>query len=199
MDLNYLRDIKGFHLFPIKERIPFSGRNRGCGIVEELHLRVKLLFMNYRLFNRSLFASTLVVGGLALFSAAGCYKADIKMEPSTTARISDAAESDPVFNRCGPDAEYKGGVSAWLQFLNTNCKYPEEAVNSEISGTVKVKFVVEKDGSVSNVEAMSGPEILQKEAIRVIRASGQWEPSSLNGHTIRSYKIQPIVFKLEAS
>ncbi|HMI64064.1 MAG TPA: energy transducer TonB [Puia sp.] len=154
--------------------------------------------MNYHPFNRSLFASTLVVGGLALFSAAGCYKADLKIEPETAAKVSDATETDSEIYGCGPDAEYKGGVASWLQFLNTNCKYPEEAVNGEISGTVRVKFVVEKDGTVSHVEAMSGPEVLQKEAIRVVAASGQWEPSILNGHKVRSYKIQPIVFKLES-
>ena len=135
---------------------------------------------------------------MALFSAAGCYKADIKAEPAKTARVSDATDSDSEIVGCGPDAEYKGGVAAWLQFLNANCKYPDEAVNSEVSGTVRVKFVVEKDGSVSHVEAMSGPEVLQKEAIRVIAASGQWEPSILNGHKVRSYKIQPIVFRLES-
>lgn len=153
--------------------------------------------MNHRLFNRSLFASTLVVGGLALFCAAGCYKADLKTEPE--ARISNAPETDSIYlMNVGQDAEYKGGVAAWLQFLNTNCKYPDEAVNGEIAGTVKVKFVVEKNGSVSNVEALSGPGILQKEAIRVIKASKEWEPMSLEGHKVRSYKIQPIVFKLES-
>jgi TonB family protein len=162
-----------------------------------MHLRVKPLFMNQHLFNRSLFASALVAGALALFSAAGCYKADLKTEPETATKVADATETDSMFYGDGPDAEYKGGVSAWLQFLNTNCKYPEEAVNGEISGTVKVRFVVEKDGSVSNVEALSGPEILRKEAIRVVSASKQWEPSSLNGHKVRSYKIQPIVFRLE--
>ncbi|HTI94228.1 MAG TPA: energy transducer TonB [Puia sp.] len=153
--------------------------------------------MSYRLFNRSLFVSTLVVGGLALFSAAGCYKADLKAEPAITARVSDAAASDPIFGGCGPDAEYKGGTAAWLQFLNANCKYPDEAVDQEVQGIVKVQFVVEKDGTVSHVEALSGPQILQKEAIRVIAASGQWEPSTLNGRKVRSYKIQPIVFRLE--
>ncbi|HEY4287343.1 MAG TPA: energy transducer TonB [Puia sp.] len=153
--------------------------------------------MNSHLFNRSLFASTLVIGSLALFSAAGCYKADLKTEPDTAAKVSDATETDHIYDN-GPDAEYKGGVSAWLQFLNTSCKYPDEAVNSEISGTVKVKFVVEKDGTVSNVQALSGPDILQKEAIRVISASKQWEPMSLDGHKVRSYKIQPIVFRLES-
>jgi|GEM_PF-1416275 len=153
--------------------------------------------MNYRLFNRSLFASTLVVGGLALFSAAGCYKADLKTDPVTAAKVSDATETDSRIYSEGSDAEYKGGAAAWLQFLNTNCKYPDEAVTGEIAGTVKVKFVVEKNGSVSNVEALSGPAVLQKEAIRVISASKQWEPMTLNGHKVRSYKIQPIVFMLE--
>lgn len=155
--------------------------------------------MSHRLFNRSLFASTLVVGGLALFSAAGCYKADLKVEPVTAAKVSDTAETDPVICNVGIEAEYKGGLSSWLKFLNANCRYPDEAVNQEIQGVVKVKFVVEKDGTVSHVEAMSGPEVLQKEAIRVIAASRQWEPSILDGHKVRSYKIQPIVFRLEQS
>jgi outer membrane biosynthesis protein TonB len=154
--------------------------------------------MNYRLFNRSLFASSLVVGGLALFSAAGCYKADLKAGPETAAQVSAAAETDSVICEVGIEAEYNGGASSWLKFLNANCRYPDEAVNQEIQGIVKVKFVVEKDGTVSHVEAMSGPDILQKEAIRVIAASGQWEPSILNGNKVRSYKIQPIVFKLES-
>jgi protein TonB len=152
--------------------------------------------MNLCLFNRSLFASGLLVGGLALFAATGCYKTDVNAEAQ--ARVSTAIENDSIYFGCGPDAEYKGGAASWLQFLSANCKYPEEAVNNEISGIVKIQFVVEKDGTVSNVQALSGPDILQKEAIRVIRASKQWEPMSLGGHKVRSYKIQPIVFRLES-
>lgn len=64
--------------------------------------------MNNYLFNRSLFASSLVVVASALFSAAGCDKSDLNTE-SATSKISDAVETDLVYSGCGPDAEYKGG------------------------------------------------------------------------------------------
>lgn len=62
---------------------------------------------------------------------------------------------------------------------------------------MKVRFVVEKDGTVSNIQALSGADILQKEAIRVIKLSNQWEPATMGALKVRAYKIQPIVFELK--
>ena len=63
-----------------------------------------------------------------------------------------------------------------------------------------VRFIVDKDGSVSDVAAESGPLIggLREEAIRVVKNSGQWIPAMQNGHKVDAYKTQPIVFKLQA-
>jgi protein TonB len=63
--------------------------------------------------------------------------------------------------------------------------------------TVVVQFIVDKEGNVSDVEALSGPAPLQKEAIRVIRLSGKWEPAIQNGRPVRSYKKQPITVHWE--
>ena len=70
-------------------------------------------------------------------------------------------------------------------------------MNSEVCGTVRVQFVIEKDGTVTNVQALSGPEMLQQEAIHAItKSSGAWIPETWFGHAVKSYKIQPIVFRL---
>jgi protein TonB len=73
-------------------------------------------------------------------------------------------------------------------------------VNNEILGTVVVQFIVDKEGNVSDVSAISGPSEggLRDEAVRVIKKSGKWTPAVQNGRQVKSYKKQPIVFKLEA-
>ena len=72
----------------------------------------------------------------------------------------------------------------------------DEAEEKEIQGSVLVKFVVDKEGNVSNIQALTGHEALRAEAIRVISKSGKWTPAIQNGRTVRSYKYQPIIFRL---
>jgi periplasmic protein TonB len=62
--------------------------------------------------------------------------------------------------------------------------------------TLLVQFIVDKEGIVSDVQAVSGPEVLRKEAERVIKKSGKWEPAIQNGRKVSSYKSQPIVVLL---
>jgi protein TonB len=104
---------------------------------------------------------------------------------------------DKTFTKVEIESEYPGGPSAWLRYLNKNFRYPQEAIDNEIQGTVVVQFIVDKEGNVSDVEAVSGPQELREEAIRVIKKSGKWTPAVQNGRQVKSYKKQPIVFKLE--
>lgn len=91
---------------------------------------------------------------------------------------------------------YPDGIEGWKRFLNKNLRYPQDAVDKEIQGPVVVQFVVDIDGTVSNVEAVSGPKELWAEAVRVIKKSGKWTPAIQNGRQVKSYKRQPIVFQL---
>lgn len=61
---------------------------------------------------------------------------------------------------------------------------------------MRVQFVVEESGDVTEVEAISGPDLLREEAARVIRKSSKWKAAVLNKKKIRSFKMQPIVFSL---
>jgi len=105
---------------------------------------------------------------------------------------------DRTFTKVEIESEYPGGAAAWMRYLNKNFRYPEDAINNEIEGTVVVQFIVDKEGNVSDVEAVAGPEMggLRQEAIRVIVHSGKWIPAIQNGRNVKSYKKQPVQFKL---
>jgi len=108
---------------------------------------------------------------------------------------------EKVFVKVEIESEYPGGPAAWLRYLNKNFHYPDEGLNNEIQGVVMVQFIVDKDGNVSDVQAVSGPEEggLRDEAMRVIRKSGGWIPAIQNGRKVKSYKRQPVIFKIASA
>jgi len=110
----------------------------------------------------------------------------------------DNTDYDQTFKKVEIESEYPGGIAAWYRYLGKNLVYPEEAVSAEIQGSVVVRFIVDKEGAVSDVEAVSGPNELRDAAVRVIKKSGSWKPAVQNGRKVKSYKSQPINFKLEA-
>lgn len=104
---------------------------------------------------------------------------------------------DRTFTKVEIESTYPGGAAAWQRYLIKTLRYPQEAQDNEIQGTVVVQFIVDKSGTVSDVEAISGPQVLRDEAVRVIQKSGKWSPAVQNGRQVKSYKKQPIGFKLE--
>lgn len=115
------------------------------------------------------------------------------------APTKQAEDWDKTFTKVEIESEYPGGQSAWRRYLSKTFRYPQEAVDNEIQGTVVVQFIVDKEGVVSDVVAISGPTDggLREEAIRVIKRSGKWTPAIQNGRHVKSYKKQPITFRLE--
>ena len=113
-------------------------------------------------------------------------------------RKQQEEDYEKTFVKVEIESEYPGGAPAWLRYLNKNFRYPDEGLNNEIEGTVMVQFIVDKDGNVSDVQAVSGPDQggLREEAMRVIKKSGIWIPAIQNGRKVRSYKRQPVVFKI---
>ncbi|MDE3249588.1 MAG: TonB family protein [Bacteroidota bacterium] len=105
-------------------------------------------------------------------------------------------DDDIVFRKVEIESEYPGGTGAWAAFLNRRLDYPQEAIDQGVQGTVMIEFIVDKQGRVSNVIPISGPEELIKAAIAVIKQSGQWKPAIQNGIQVNSYKRQPITFRL---
>jgi protein TonB len=102
-----------------------------------------------------------------------------------------------AFRKVEIESTYPGGEEAWKRYLLKNFHAPDEAINNGVQGTVLVEFIVDVTGNVSNVRAISGPEELRDEAVRVIRKSGNWTPAIQNGKEVKSYKCQPITVILQ--
>lgn len=94
--------------------------------------------------------------------------------------------------------EYPGGVPALRQFLASSVKYPDAAIKKGIQGKVYVNFVVEKDGSVSNVKIARGVDpSLNTEALRVVKLLPKWNPAKQKGEPVAVQYTVPINFALK--
>ena len=106
-------------------------------------------------------------------------------------------DNDSIYQTVDEMPEFPGGEKALMDYVSNNVKYPQKAKDKNIAGRVFVGFVVEKDGSVSNVKvlrAIGGG--CDEEAVRVIKGMPKWKPGKQKGEFVRvSYQI-PIMFKL---
>ena len=107
-------------------------------------------------------------------------------------------DNDTVFQIVEQMPQFPGGEQALMEFVAKSVVYPEEAKEKNISGRVFVSFVVEKDGSVSNVKVLRGiGGGCDEEAVRVIKSMPKWQPGKMKGEPVRvSYQI-PFNFKLD--
>ena len=95
-------------------------------------------------------------------------------------------------------AEFPGGINNARQFLANNIQYPDEAVENGVNGTVQVKFTVELDGSISNIQIVRKLGYgCDEEVIRVLKRMPKWSPAKLNGKNVRSYFTMPISFRTQ--
>jgi protein TonB len=94
-------------------------------------------------------------------------------------------------------AEYPLGLMGWYRYLSMNLRYPDKAVRNNIQGKVVVRFIVDSTGFAHDLTAISGPEELRAEAIRVIQKA-IWMPALHKGKKVNSWKTQPITYKLES-
>ena len=106
-------------------------------------------------------------------------------------------KNDMVFDVVEVMPQFPGGQIAMLQYLMENIKYPEQAMKKGIQGRVAVRFIVEKDGSISDVKPiLSVHPLLDKEAIRVVKSMPKWTPGKQNGKPVRVRFNLPVMFKL---
>ena len=107
-------------------------------------------------------------------------------------------KNDQVFDVVEQMPEYPGGMQALFEFLKENIKYPEDAQKQKVEGRVLAKFVVETDGSISNIEVVKHAfPSLDAEAVRVIQAMPKWSPGKQKGQAVRVKYVVPINFNLK--
>lgn len=136
------------------------------------------------------------------------YRADelAKMDPDNLVIVlipvvSSPHEADPnVFEVVEKMPEFpNGGMPGLMKYLSDNIRYPEAAKVAGIQGRVTVVFVVDKDGSITNVETLRGVDAeLDKEAIRVISSMPKWIPGMQKGKAVKVRYTVPVMFRLPA-
>mgnify|MGYP002761729497 FL=1 len=110
-------------------------------------------------------------------------------KPEVASKVFDVVEEMPSF---------PGGQGALMSYLASNIKYPVVAQENGVQGRVIVSFVVERDGSISDVKvARSVDPSLDREAQRVVKSMPRWKPGKQNGSAVRVKYTVPVVFRLQ--
>ena len=113
------------------------------------------------------------------------------------ANSSAVAEAPINFTVVQKIPVFPGGWSMFMQWLTKNLKYPPAAQTSKIQGTVVVAFIVNKDGTVSDLKvSQSANPILDREALRVMKMMPKWKPGMDNNKVCRTMIAVPVVFAL---
>ena len=107
-------------------------------------------------------------------------------------------EETKVFDVVEQMPSFPGGQSALFQWLSNNIKYPVVAEENGVQGRVIVTFVVERDGSITDVRVVKSVDpSLDKEAVRVTKAMPHWIPGKQNGSAVRVKYTLPVTFRLQ--
>lgn len=116
---------------------------------------------------------------------------------STNSSQIDSQSEDKIFNKVEVEASFPGGDAAWIRFLKNNLDPSIPIRNGAPAGSylVIVRFIVSKDGSISNVVPETNHGYgMETEAVRVIKNGPKWTPALLNGRNVNAYRRQPMTF-----
>ncbi len=106
-------------------------------------------------------------------------------------------EETRVFDVVEQMPSYPGGSGALMEYLSKNIKYPPVAEENGVQGRVILQFVVERDGSITDVKVLKSVDpSLDKEAIRVVKSMPRWIPGKQNGQAVRVKFTLPVTFRL---
>lgn len=112
---------------------------------------------------------------------------------------TETVDPNAVYDQYGVDAfpEFPGGMEAWAKFIRKNLNYPYAAQEAGVQGKVFISFVVERDGSITDVKVAKGIGFgCDDEAIRVIKKSPRWKPGMQNKQSVRVRYNMPINYML---
>ena len=106
--------------------------------------------------------------------------------------------NEPVYDNVDVYPIFKGGMENLPKFLKANLTYPESARSNNIQGEVKVSFIVEKDGSITNINIIQGfNKACEDESVRVVSLFPNWTPGKKDGKVVRTRLTLPLKFSLQ--
>ena len=105
--------------------------------------------------------------------------------------------ADEIFTVVEDQPTPKGGIQAFYEYVSKNMKYPAQARRMGVEGRVFVQFVVDKDGTITDVKAVKGIGAgCDEEAVRVLQNAPKWNPGKQRGRSVRVRMVLPITFQL---
>ena len=116
----------------------------------------------------------------------------------TKVKKENNLDANGVYQVCDEQPEFPGGMTACMQFLAKNIKYPVDCMKEGIQGRVIIQLVVDKDGSIQDTKVVrSIHPSLDKEALRVANLMPKWIPGKVNGKDVRCRFTIPMMFRLD--
>ena len=108
-------------------------------------------------------------------------------------------EEETIYNVVEDQPEFPGGMQALMKYLRDNIKYPSISRQNNSQGRAYINFVVNTDGSITDVEVMKSTNdvYLDKEAVRVVSGMPKWKPGKQQGKTVRVKYTLPVMFRLQ--
>jgi protein TonB len=123
----------------------------------------------------------------------------LKVNEKVVDEVPPAVEETKVFDVVEQMPQFKGGDAALMDYLQKNLRYPPIAEENGIKGRVICQFVVERDGSITDIKVVRSVDpSLDKEAVRVIKAMPKWTPGKQNGSAVRVKFTLPVTFTLQS-
>jgi TonB family protein len=123
------------------------------------------------------------------------YLADSLVETRCLDSLGVTIAGDCIYEKV---PSFPGGLKGWSKFLELNLRYPHDALSMQVQGVVKVKFVVQKDGSISDLEILSSPhKSMSAEVLRLMKKSPSWVPAIQLNKPVNYRHIQSVAFKLQ--
>ncbi|HEY2721816.1 MAG TPA: energy transducer TonB, partial [Chitinophagaceae bacterium] len=121
-------------------------------------------------------------------------------KPDNSARQGLDQDENKIFEKEEVEPTFTGGPTAWRKFLETNLRTEVASENGAPAGSyvVWLQFVVDKEGNISDLKALTSLGYgMEKECLRIMKLSPPWLPGLQNGHKIKAYKKQAITFMIE--
>ncbi|MBR1901812.1 MAG: M56 family metallopeptidase [Bacteroidaceae bacterium] len=178
-------------------------------------LKKRIKMMHKKTSNRWMMTKGIVLPALMALAVVAFAKPKVEETPATknenttpvvaetttptevNTEVSLQVNNDSIYEKVEKEAEFPGGFEAMYKWIGYHLKYPEECRAKSIQGRVTIQFVVNKDGSISEIKTLRSPNpLLSKEGIRIVNAMPKWKPAQNKGKVVASYFRLPINFRL---
>ena len=110
-------------------------------------------------------------------------------------------DKEGVYSNVQVMPEFPGGQSALADYVNNHVEYPQQAIDDNTTGTVKISFVVDEKGKITDAHLINAGKVangLEQEALRVVNTMPAWKPGQVKGKNVKTRLELPISFQFEA-